>query len=69
MFNCTAVGGAAALIGPGPIQDTGLTSVAAISMVCVAALAWLFLGLGGRLGRGEAAVLLVTYGVTVLLVR
>lgn len=69
VFNCTAVGGAAALIGPGRIQDAGLTSVAAISMVCVAALAWLFLGLGGRLKRGEAAALLGIYGVTVLLVR
>ncbi len=69
VFNCTAVAGTAALIGPGRLDDAGLTVVAATSMVCVAALAWLFLGLGGRLRRGESAVLLTIYGATLLLVR
>ena len=43
--------------------------VAATAMVCVAALAWLFFGLGGRLRRWEAAVLLGVYGASLLLVR
>lgn len=64
VFNSTAVAGAAALIGPSDISDAGLTVLAAASMVLVAALAWLFLGLGGRLRRWEAAVLLGVYAVT-----
>jgi len=64
VFNSTAVAGTAALIGPGRIDDSGLTLVASSAMVVIAALAWLFLGLGGRLRRWEAAVLLGIYGVT-----
>ena len=64
VFNSTAVAGTAALIGPGEITDAGLTVTAAGSMVLVAALAWLFLGLGGRLRRWEAVVLLVVYAAT-----
>ncbi len=69
VFNSTAVAGAAALIGPARITDAGLTVVAATAMVCVAALAWVFLGLGGRLRRWEAAVLLGVYGASLLLFR
>jgi cation:H+ antiporter len=64
VFNSTAVAGSAALIGPSVIDDAGLTLLAASSMVLVAALAWLFLGLGGRLRRWEAFVLIGVYGVT-----
>ncbi len=69
VFNSTAVAGTAALIGPAQISDRGLTVVAATAMVGVAALAWLFLGLGGRLRRWEAVVLLGVYGTSLLLVR
>jgi hypothetical protein len=48
----------------GALTDAGLTVVAATAMVCVAALAWLFLGLGGQLRRWEAVVLLVVYAMT-----
>lgn len=64
VFNSTAVGGIAALVGPGVISDAGLTVVAASSMVAVAALAWLFLGRGGRLTRSEAVLLLAVYAGT-----
>jgi cation:H+ antiporter len=64
VFNSTAVAGAAAIIGPGRLTDAGLTVVAATSMVCIAVLAWLFLGLGGKLRRWEAAVLLAVYVAT-----
>ena len=64
VFNSTAVAGAAALIGPGPLTDPGLTVVAASSMVVIAALAWLFLGYGGRLSRVDGAVLLAIYAAT-----
>lgn len=69
VFNSTAVAGTAALIGPGAITDRGLTVVAAGSMVGIAALAWLFLGLGGRLRRWEGGVLLGVYAATLLLIR
>lgn len=68
VFNSTAVGGAAALVGPGVITDGGLTVVGGVSMVLVAALAWLFLGLGGRLSRTDAVVLLGIYAGTLALV-
>lgn len=64
VFNSTAVAGTAALIGPDTLTDAGLTVVAATSMVCIAALAWLFLGLGGQLRRWEAAVLVAVYTAT-----
>lgn len=64
VFNSTAVAGVAALIGPARITDAGLTVLAASSMVVVAALAWLFLGGGGRLHRWEALVLLGIYAAT-----
>ena len=64
VFNSTAVAGAAALIGPGRLTDADLTVVAATSMVAIAALAWFFLGLGGRLRRWEAGLLLGIYGAT-----
>lgn len=65
IFNSTAVAGAAALVGPGPLTDPGLTVVATLSMVAIAALAWLFLGLGGRLRRVEGLILLAVYLVTI----
>jgi cation:H+ antiporter len=64
VFNSTAVAGVAALIGPARITDAGLTVLAASTMVVVAALAWLFLGGGGRLRRWEALVLLGIYAAT-----
>lgn len=64
LFNSLAVAGICALVSPGALRDPGLTVLAAGSMVLVAALAWLFLGLGGRLRRSEATALLLIYAVT-----
>lgn len=64
IFNSTAVAGVAALIRPGGLDDAALTLLASGSMVVVAALAWLFLGRGGRLVRWEAVVLLAVYAAT-----
>ena len=61
IFNSTAVAGAAALIGPGRLDDPGLTTVACGAMVGIAALAWIFLGAGGRLRRWEGLVLVAVY--------
>lgn len=69
LANLTLVLGVAGLIArPEILTDAGLTVVAASSMAGVAALAWLFLGLAGRLRRWEAAVLLTIYGMTMPLI-
>lgn len=60
VFNSLAVAGTAAAISPTATLDSGLY-VAIVVMVVVAALAWLFLGLGGRLRRWEAGLLLGVY--------
>ena len=64
VFNSTAVAAAASFIGPAQLTDPGLTVVAGSAMVVVALLAWLFLGLGSRLRRWEAVLLLAVYGAT-----
>lgn len=64
VFNSTAVAGTAALLGAGPLVDAGLTVTATTAMVVTAALTWMFLALGGRLRRWEAAVLLAVYAGT-----
>lgn len=69
IFNCTAVAGTAALIGPGPLNDSDLTVVATGAMVAIAILAWLVLGLGGRLRRWEGVLLVSVYAVSLLLLR
>ncbi len=68
VFNSLAVGGVTAVLAPGFLDDPSLTRVAAGSMVLVAGLAWMFLVLGRRLYRHEAAVLLGVYVVTLPLV-
>lgn len=69
IFNSTAVAGTAALIGPAAISDTGLTVIASGAMVGIAVLAWIFLGVGGRLRRWEGIVLVGVYAVSLGLLR
>jgi cation:H+ antiporter len=69
VFNSTAVAASAALIGPRSLDEPHLTVLAVSSMVFTAALAWLFLGLGGRLRRWKAAALLVVYAATLPFTR
>ena len=69
IFNCTAVAGVAAVIGPERLTDADLTVVATSAMVGIAILAWLFLGIGGRLRRWEGAILVAVYGLSLLLLR
>jgi cation:H+ antiporter len=61
MFNSLAVGGAVALVGPGAIEDTGLTVVAGAAMAFAALLAWYLMGTDHCLKRREALVLVVVY--------
>lgn len=65
VFNSLAVAGAAGLIGPAVIDDPALTTLAAGSMVLVAALAWAFLAVGRHLERWQALVLLGVYAATI----
>lgn len=64
IFNSLGVGGVAALLGPGPLDEPGLTTIGVGLMVAIAALSWVFLGLGGRLRRWESVILLVIYAAT-----
>ncbi|HEU5082780.1 MAG TPA: calcium/sodium antiporter [Acidimicrobiales bacterium] len=65
LFNSLAVGGVAALIGPGVLDDPNLASVGVTAMVAVALAAWLFMATARRIAGWEAATLLGAYAVTV----
>lgn len=67
VFNSLLVGGAIALVGPGPIDDTRLVTYGAVTMVAVAGLGWMVMGRKGIIARPEAALLLVGYVVAVVL--
>jgi cation:H+ antiporter len=66
VFNSLLVGGAIALVGPGPIDDTRLVTYGAVTMVAVAGLGWMVMGRKGTIARPEAALLLVGYVVAVV---
>ncbi len=65
LFNSLAVGGIAALVGPGTLDDPNLASVGVAAMVVVAVGAWLFMVTSRRIASWEAATLLGAYAVTV----
>lgn len=68
MFNSLAVGGVAALVGPGPVGDAAVVARAAVAMIGVTLLAVGFAAFGASVTRGRAVVLLVVYALTVPLV-
>jgi cation:H+ antiporter len=61
LFNSGAVGGVIALVGPGAVQDTTLTSLGVGLMVGVAAVATLMMLTGRTVVRWEGALLLAAY--------
>ncbi len=61
VFNSLAVGGLAALVGPGPILDPSLAGTATYLMVGVSLLVWLAMWTQHRISRWEAIVLLAIY--------
>jgi cation:H+ antiporter len=61
LFNAGAVGAVAGFLGPGMLQDPGLTGLAVYLMVGIAVLATLFMVTGRRVARVEGAVLLLIY--------
>jgi len=67
LFNSLAVGGAIAVVGPGPIDDEGLRGVGVIVMVVVAVGAWFAMATLRRVHRYEAILLLSTWLVAVVL--
>lgn len=68
VFNSLLVGGAIALITPGPIDDLRLGTVGAAGMTVVALMAWVLMARGRRIDRGEAALLLAGYLAFVVLI-
>lgn len=67
IFNSLAVGGLIAVIGAGPIVDSGLASVGIAGMAVVAFGAWFFMVTRKRVHKLEAGVLLVAWLVSVIL--
>jgi cation:H+ antiporter len=65
LFNSLAVGGAIAVLGPGPIEDKGLRTVGVVVMVVVAVAAWVAMVTLRRVHRLEAVGLLVAWVVAV----
>jgi len=61
IFNSLAVGGVAALLGPGIIDDVSLTVTAVLLMVAVVLVAGLFMLTGRRVSRREGVILLVAW--------
>jgi cation:H+ antiporter len=61
LFKAGAVGAVAGFLGPGMLQDPGLTGLAVYLMVGIAVLATLFMVTGRRVARVEGAVLLLIY--------
>lgn len=67
VFNSLAVGGAVALIAPGPIPDEGLRTVGVLVMVAVALGAWVAMVTRRRVYRMEGIVLLLAWAIAVAL--
>lgn len=67
IFNSLAVGGAIALIAPGPVEDRELATVGVIGMCLVAFTAWAFMVTRKRVHRLEAVVLLAAWLGSVVL--
>lgn len=61
IFNSLAVGAVAALVGPGPVGDTTLTSIGVLLMVVIAIGTTIAMMTARRVVRWEGAVLLTTY--------
>ena len=61
LFNSLAVGGVAALAGPGPVGDPVLTGLAIWLMLGIAAIAMLFMRTGHRVVAREGGILLAVW--------
>ncbi|MCP5025975.1 MAG: calcium/sodium antiporter [Actinomycetia bacterium] len=61
IFNSLAVGGAIALIGPGPLTDSRLEGFGNLAMVMIAALAMVLMITRARITRIEGVLLLIVY--------
>ncbi|VAW08914.1 hypothetical protein MNBD_ACTINO02-504 [hydrothermal vent metagenome] len=59
IFNSLAVGGVAALVGPGVLKDVDIKML--LVMVATAVMAGLFARTGGRVVRFEGAILMLTF--------
>lgn len=67
MFNSLAVGGAIAVLHPGPIGDATLTTIGVGSMVAVAVISWFFMVTRRKVYRLEGSALLLIWIVAISL--
>ena len=67
VFNSLLVGGAIALVAPGPIDDARLITWGAAAMTAIAALAWALMARRRRITHPEGVALLAGYVVVVAL--
>ncbi len=68
VFNSLAVGGAIALIGPGAVNDNGVSVTGVALMMAISVVALLFMYTKRLVVRWEAVVLLAMYAATVVIV-
>jgi len=61
LFNSLAVGGVVALLAPGPLHESNLTTVGVLAMVVTSALAVVVIATRALVTRTEAALLVVAY--------
>lgn len=65
VFNSLAVGGVAAVLGPGPLGDVAVAARAVAVMIVVTGIAVVALATGHRLRRREGIALVVVYALTI----
>lgn len=67
VFNSLAVGGAIALVGPGPVGDVAVQTLGSLMMVVICAVSWLDMAIGHRISRVDGAVLLGLWVASIVL--
>ncbi len=67
VFNSLLVGGAIALVAPGPIDDARLITWGAAAMTAIAALAWALMARRRRITHPEGVALLAGYVMVIVL--
>ena len=67
VFNSLLVGGAIALVAPGPIDDAHLVTWGSAAMTAIAGLAWALMARRRRITRTEGVALLAGYVMVIVL--
>ena len=67
VFNSLAVGGAIALVGPGPVGDVTVQTLGSSMMVVICVVSWVAMAIGHRVSRIDGVVLLGLWVVSIAL--